>query len=140
MLPISELRGAIPYAALKGLTPAEAYIVSVAGNFVPVPLILFVLHRVEGIIKRLPLIGKAYGYALGLADRRRKAVEKYGYPGLTLFVAVPLPVTGAWTGSLIAFLLGLDGKKAMLFILLGIMVAGILVVSATYGIKFIIFS
>ncbi|NOY10852.1 MAG: small multi-drug export protein [Archaeoglobi archaeon] len=140
MLPISELRGAIPYAAIKGLPPAEAYVVSVIGNFLPVPFILFVLHRVEGLIRRIPLIGRLYEYALSLAERRRGAVERYGYPGLTLFVAIPLPVTGAWTGSLIAFLLGLNGRKAMLFILLGIMVAGVIVLSTAYGIKFIIFS
>ncbi len=140
MLPVSELRGAIPYAAIKGLPPAEAYVISVIGNFLPVPFILFALHRVAGIIRKIPLAGKVYEYALGLASRRKRAVEKYGYPGLALFVAIPLPVTGAWTGSLIAFLLGLDGRKAMLFILLGIMIAGTIVLSTAYGIKFIIFS
>lgn len=140
MLPISELRGAIPYAAIRGLTPLEAYIISVTGNFIPVPFIVFFLRRIEDFIRKIPVAGRIYQYALRLADRRRATVEKYGYPGLMLFVAVPLPVTGAWTGSLIAFLLGLDGRKAMLFILLGIMIAGVIVVSATYGIKFIIFS
>ncbi|WP_346297703.1 small multi-drug export protein [Geoglobus acetivorans] len=134
MLPVSELRGAIPYAIVKGFSPGEAYIVSVVGNFIPVPLIIFLLGRLDGFFRKLPVLGRIYMFALGLADKRREKVEKYGYLGLTLFVAIPLPVTGAWTGSLIAFLLGMNRVKATLFILAGILIAGIIVLSASTGV------
>jgi len=139
MLPVSELRGAIPLAFALGLDPLKAFITATAGNFIPVPAILFTLEKLEGLIKRMPLIGKIYKHALNLAYARREKVEKYGYVGLTFFVAIPFPVTGAWTGSLIAFILGLNKLKSLLFILLGIVMAGIAVTLATYGIKIIIF-
>ena len=69
-----------------------------------------------------------------LTGMKREIVEKYGYLGLTLFVAVPLPVTGAWTGSLMAFLMHLDRKKSMIFIFIGILIAGSIVLTVTYGI------
>ncbi len=139
MLPISELRGAIPLAFALGFDPLSAFITATIGNFIPVPAILFTLGKLERLIERSPVIGKIYRHALNLAYARRERVERYGYFGLTFFVAIPFPVTGAWTGSLIAFILGLDRLKSLLFILLGIIVAGITVTLATYGIKIIIF-
>ncbi len=140
MLPVSELRGSIPYAMLLGLSPAEAYAISVTGNFIPVPIILYILKRFDPLFRKLPYMGDIYVRIIGIGEKRKRIVEKYGYPGLTVFVAIPLPVTGAWTGTLISFLLGLDTKKASLFILAGILIAGLIVTSATYGIKLVFFS
>lgn len=134
MLPVSELRGAIPYALIRGYSPFSAYFISVVGNFIPVPVILYLLSRLENLFLRIPVVGGIYRFAVGLAEKRKAVVEKYGYIGLTAFVAIPLPVTGAWTGSLIAFLLRLERKKSMLFILLGILIAGGIVLSASLGI------
>ena len=134
MFPFSELRGAIPYAALMDVNPLEAYILSVLGNFLPIPLILFILHKAEPLIERIPIVGDVYKFFVKRAEKKKEIVERYGYFGLTLFVAVPLPVTGAWTGSLIAFLMGLDKRKSMAFIFVGILIAGLIVLSASYGI------
>jgi len=139
MLPVSELRGSIPYAMLLGLSPAEAYAISVIGNFIPVPVVLFILKKFDPFFRRIPYLGSIYVRILGIGEKRKRIVEKYGYPGLTVFVAIPLPVTGAWTGTLISFLLGLNTKKASLFILAGILIAGLIVTSATYGIKLAFF-
>ncbi len=139
MLPISELRGAIPYAMILGFSPLEAYLISAAGNFLPVPFLLYILRKFDPFFRRIPHFGKIYERIIGIGYRRKKIVEKYGYPGLTVFVAIPLPVTGAWTGVLISFILGLEPKKASAFILAGILIAGIIVTSATYGIKLAIF-
>ncbi len=134
MFPFSELRGAIPYAALMNINPLEAYLLAVVGNFLPIPLLLFLLHKAETLIKRIPLLGDAYAFFVRRVEKKREIVEKYGYLGLTLFVAVPLPVTGAWTGSLMAFLMHLDRKKSMIFIFIGILIAGSIVLTVTYGI------
>lgn len=134
MFPLSELRGAIPYAALMNVNPLEAYLLAVIGNFLPIPLLLLILHKAETLIRRIPILGDAYSFFVRRVEKKRKIVEKYGYLGLTLFVAVPLPITGAWTGSLIAFLMHLDRKKSMVFIFMGILIAGLIVLTVTYGI------
>ena len=139
MLPVSELRGSIPYAMIVGYNPLEAYLISVAGNFFPVPILLYTLKQFDPLFRKIPYLGKIYEKIIAIGDRRKGIVEKYGYPGLIIFVAIPLPVTGAWTGSIVSFILGLNPKKASLFILAGILIAGIIVTSATYGIKLAIF-
>ncbi len=139
MLPVSELRGSIPYAMVMGFNPVEAYLLSVAGNFFPVPILLFILSKFDPFFRRIPYFGRIYEIIIGIGEKRKSIVERYGYPGLTIFVAIPLPVTGAWTGCLVSFILGLDPKKASFFILAGILIAGIIVTSATYGIKLAIF-
>lgn len=133
MFPLSELRGAIPYAALMNINPIEAYLLAVVGNFLPIPLILFLLHRAERIILKIPLLRDLYLLFIRRVEKKREIVEKYGYFGLTLFVAIPLPVTGAWTGSLLALLMQLDKKKSLMFILFGILIAGLIVLTLTYG-------
>jgi len=125
--PISELRGGIPLALYLGFDPAEAYILGVLGNILPVPLLFFVLSRVEKLISLLPFLGRVYEKSVEVALKRKSVVEKYGYLGLTLFVAIPLPVTGAWTGTLIAFLLRMNPVKSTIFIFSGILIAGALV-------------
>ncbi|MDI9609813.1 MAG: small multi-drug export protein [Archaeoglobales archaeon] len=132
-MPILELRAGIPLAIYLGFNPAEAYLISVLGNFLPVPFILFALEELLGILKRFELIWTLYQKIRQRVEKNRNLVEKYGYLGLTFFVSVPLPVTGAWTACLLAFLLNLSKIKASISILAGICIAGVIVISPIIG-------
>ncbi|MEM0022543.1 MAG: small multi-drug export protein, partial [Archaeoglobaceae archaeon] len=92
------------------------------------------LNKLLEIAKRFRTLWAIYEFIHIRVERRREIVEKYGYLGLTLFVAIPLPMTGAWTASLLAFLLGLNNLKASIAILLGILIAGIIVLIPTVGV------
>ena len=131
-LPIVELRGAIPVGInLFGMRDRWllVYVLAVAGNMVPIPLILLLLGPLSRWLMRYRL-GRAFFEWLFARTRRRSAsIEKYETVGLTLFVAVPLPVTGGWTGAMAAFLMGMRFHHAMWSILLGVMIAGIIVLT-----------
>lgn len=131
--PISELRGGILLAIYLGFSPLEAYLLSVIGNFLPVPIILLALNRLLKILSRFGSIWELYKKIELRVERKKDLVNKYGYLGLALFVAVPLPVTGAWTACLLAFLLNLDRLKSSLSILIGICIAGLIVLSPIIG-------
>lgn len=128
LLPIAELRGGIPYAIANGMNPFIAYFYCVVLNACIGPLLYFflsTLHKVfykwewyKALFDRLVIRAR-----LKLHDK----VERYGYLGIALFVAVPLPVTGAYTGTLGAWVIGLDRKKTYLAVLLGVAIAGIVV-------------
>lgn len=129
MLPIIELRAALPMAINFFHIPwPRAFIISLAGNLLPVPLILLLLGPAVRLLSRVPFMKTFFGW---LFERTRKkgntVIEKYEEIGLLLFVAIPLPGTGAWTGALIAFLFGLDFGKSMLVIAIGVLIAGIIV-------------
>jgi len=128
MAPVSELRGGIPYAILKGINPAYAYLFCVAANIAIVPVIFFFLEKLHHHFYRIKIYKKLFDKFIERTRKKlHKKVEKYGYFGLTLFVAVPLPITGAWTGTLGAWLFGMNKLKSMLAILLGVLIAGIIV-------------
>ncbi|MDY6917435.1 MAG: small multi-drug export protein [Chloroflexota bacterium] len=128
MLPIVELRGALPVAINAFHIPwYYALPIAVVGNILPVPFLLLFLGSVRRLAARLGVVGRAVEWVLSLARRRGQLVERYGRVGLMLFVSVPLPVTGAWTGALVAFLLGLRFRDAFLSICLGVLVAGVIV-------------
>lgn len=128
-IPIAELRGAIPVAILTyGMAPASAYFLAVLGNMLPViPLLLF-LDPVSTYLRRFKPFDMFFSW---LFDRTRRnhteSFEKYGTMALTLFVAVPLPVTGAWTGCAAAFVFGIKFRHAFPAILVGVMIAGLIV-------------
>jgi len=125
-LPIVELRGAVPVGHLFGMNPWVVYVVAVLGNMIPVPLILLGLGPLSKFCMRFK-IGKVFFEWLFARTRRKTAnIEKYETLGLTVFVAIPLPVTGAWTGAMAAFLLGMTFKHAMISILMGVMIAGVI--------------
>ncbi len=132
-LPISELRGGIPLALYLGFNPIEAYTISVIGNILPVPFLLMFLGLIEKIALKTPL-SSLYLKIVRRTERRRDVIDRYSYLGLTLFVAIPLPVTGAWTGCLLAFLLGLDKLKSFFYITLGVTIAGIIVLTTSLGV------
>jgi uncharacterized membrane protein len=138
MTPIFELRGAIPVAVgVYKMSAAEAYFWSVIGNIVPTIIIIFLLDRVSSWLSLHYKIWK--NFFDWLFERTRKKaqdkIERYGAWGLFVLVAVPLPVTGGWTGALAAFLFGVEKKKAIPVIILGIMTAGIIVTLLTLGVK-----
>ena len=135
MLPVSELRGAIPYGLLTEpkISITKTYIIAVLGNFVPViPIILF-LEPVSKVLRRVPILDRLLTWFFARTRRRGTLVEKYEAIGLTLFVAIPLPVTGAWTGAIMAFLFGIRFRWAVACISLGIMIAGVVVTLASLG-------
>ncbi len=130
MLPIIELRGAIPVGINHfNLSPILVFLLSVTGNMVPIFFILLFFKWVTKIAERIPLLKKFLSWLIERTKKRSQVIEKYEEIGLIFFVAIPLPVTGAWTGSLAAYLLGLDFWKSILCILLGVLFAGLIVTS-----------
>jgi len=133
MMPVSELRGAIPLAVGKyGMNPWVAVPLIVLLNFVPVPFLLIFLQPVERWLRGWRfwsnLLDKIFEHT---RKRTTESIERWETLALILFVAVPLPVTGAWTGSLAAYLFGLEIKKSMLCIFAGICIAALIVTAAT---------
>ena len=131
MLPISELRGAIPLAKALGISPAIAFFIATIANIAIVPIVFFFLNTVHKPLAKIGLYRKLFDFFV--ARTRTKAhsyVEKYGYFGLAVFVAVPLPFTGAYTGTLAAWLFGMRQKKAAIAIALGVVIAGIIITIA----------
>ena len=128
LIPISELRGAIPFAVIKGMGLLPAAILSTLVNAV-VPLIAFIfLSTIHKLLYKWRLYHDFFDRFVEKARLKVHAqVEKYGYLGLLVFVAIPLPMTGAWTGALGAWVLGMDKRKATLAIAGGVLVAGIVV-------------
>ncbi|MBN1540555.1 small multi-drug export protein [candidate division KSB1 bacterium] len=139
LIPIAELRGAIPWALASppvggGLTWQTAYLWAVVGNLMPViPLLLF-FERTYIWLNRYPIFERFFTWLFARTRKRGKVVEKYKALGLILFVGIPLPVTGAWTGTLAAFLFGIKFKQAFPCIVLGVMLAGAIVTLASLGV------
>ncbi len=132
VLPISELRGAIPLAiGTYHFSWYYAYLFGVIGNLLPVPFILLFFNAVIPFFNRISFLNKVMQWYFSWTKRRSKAIERYGWLGLAIFVAIPLPVTGAWTGSILAALLGMRFKYAFSSIALGVLIAGVVVTCAT---------
>lgn len=132
-LPVSELRGAIPLAiGVYGLTPAEAFILAVIGNMLPViPLLLF-LEPVSNGLRSFMIMDSFFDWLFNRTrENHSEKFEKFGVLALTLFVAIPLPVTGAWTGCAAAFIFGIRFWWALPAIFLGVLIAGVVVTALT---------
>jgi uncharacterized membrane protein len=130
--PISELRGAIPIAVgVYDFPWYYAFIFGIIGNLIPVPFILLFLDYIIPVLCKIPLLDRLVQWFLARTRRRGKIVERFERIGLALFVAIPLPITGAWTGSILAVLLGLKFRQSFLSIACGVIIAGIIVTSAT---------
>jgi uncharacterized membrane protein len=139
--PVSELRGAIPLAiGVYGYSPLDAYLLAVTGNLIPViPLLLF-LGPVSDWLRRYRTWDRFFNWLFSRTQRKYiQEHEGFGLTALALFVAVPLPMTGAWTGCLIAFLLGFGFWRAFLAIMMGVLVAGAVVTATVMGVKLFIF-
>lgn len=135
MAPISELRGAIPYAITVGHMPwQEAYVLCVIANFIPAILIVNYIGPVSKYLRRFRGFDRFFDWLFARTRRKGKMIERFELIGLVLFVAIPLPVTGAWTGSVAAWLFGVRKRVALPAVFLGIMIAGAIVTLASLGV------
>jgi uncharacterized membrane protein len=133
LLPILELRGGLIAASLLGLNWKIAFVICILGNLLPVPLILLFVKKIFSCLKNTRFV-KLIRKLEDMAAKKSEKVLKYKKFGLFLFVAIPLPGTGAWTGALIASLIDMKIKDAFLWIALGVICAGLIVMGLSYGI------
>lgn len=138
MLPLVELRGAIPYSQVVGLPLVQSYIICILGNMLPVPLIFFFARKILEWGCDKPVIGRFFSFCL---EKGHKGGEKLkekagrGLPiALLLFVGIPLPGTGAWTGTLAASILDMDFKSSVLACMGGVLLAGLIMAAASTGV------
>jgi len=124
-LPVIELRGAVPLGLALGLHPAWVYLLAVVGNMLPIPFVYHLLVPVRRHLSASPGMRRFVDRHLNQVLRRSTTVAKYGFWGLVVFVGVPLPGTGAWTGAIAASLLGMRFRPAMVALTTGTMLAGI---------------
>ena len=133
MVPVVELRGAIPLGVAQGLPPLLVYLLAVLGNMVPVPFIILLVRRVFDWLRR----GSFWGPKIVALERRAhlkgRVVRKYRLPGLIILVAIPLPGTGAWTGAQVAALFDIRLRSAVPAILLGVVIAGGIMLAVSLG-------
>lgn len=133
-IPVVELRGAIPAGAAAGLSPWAACAAAVIGNLLPVPFIVLSVRQIFDRLRKHPFFAPKIDALERRAHLKGRLVWKYRLLGLTLFVAVPLPGTGAWTGALVAAFLHIRLRHALPAIALGVLVAGVLVTLMTIGV------
>lgn len=139
LLPIIELRGAIPVAFALGLPLVPSFLVSVIGNLLPIPFILWLITPFCNWLKKTRLFKWFPEFLEKKVNKNKDKVTKYAKWGLLLFVAIPLPGTGAWTGALIASFLDFKFKDALLAIIGGVLVAGVIMSLVSYGVLGLIF-
>ena len=133
MVPVIELRGAIPIGVGRGLPFWVAVLVSIIGNLIPVPFIIIFIKKIFAFMReKMPRLNGLVTRLENKANSKSETVQKYAFWGLFIFVAVPPPGTGAWTGALIAAMLEMPLKKAFPSILLGVLSAGAIVTFVTY--------
>jgi uncharacterized membrane protein len=137
MVPLIELRGAIPYAVLFNIPTIPSFIICVVGNMLPVPFIFWFARRVLMWGKDKRFIGKFFTWCINKGEKGgQKLMEKTGggvYIALLLFVGIPLPGTGAWTGTLAASFLDLEWKKSALAVMGGVLLAGLIMCLGSLG-------
>lgn len=136
MCPILELRGGLIAASLLNMDPWVSYLICMIGNILPIPFILWFINRILNCMRNSKR-KKINGIAKWLdkkVDKHKGQIEKFGYFGLILFVGIPLPGTGAWTGCLIASVLEMDKKKSFLCALIGVFVASLIMMLLSFGI------
>ena len=139
MLPVGELRAGLPYGIAQGLEYPLALMAALLGNMIPVPFIIVYIKRVFAWMRRhMPRMNALVTRMENRANLKGETVEKYGHWGLLLFVAIPLPGTGAWTGALIAALLNIRTSKAVPVILIGVCIAAAIMTLITYGVIHIV--
>lgn len=143
MVPIVELRGAIPIAVGMGLPKLPSFIIAIIGNMVPVPFIYLFARKILIWGKSKRIIGKFCDFCLKKGENGGRKLEKKAgkglYFALFLFVGIPLPGTGAWTGTLAASILNMDFKKSIIAVTLGVLLAGLIMMAASFGVFELIF-
>lgn len=133
MMPILELRGGLIAATLLGLEGIPSFIICLIGNIIPIPFILWLITPIFNWLKKTKMFSGMVDKLERKAMSKKEQIEKLQYWGLMLFVGIPLPGTGAWTGCLIAALLNMNKKKAFVAALLGVIMAGIIMMVLSYG-------
>lgn len=135
MLPILELRGGLIAASLLKLSPVESYVIAIVGNAIPIPFLLLLINKILSAMEKskFKLFNKMHSFLHKKIMKNKDSIEKYGFWGLVIFVGIPLPGTGAWTGAIIAAFLDMDRKKAFLGILLGMLMASIIMMIISFG-------
>ena len=134
LMPILELRGGLIAAALLEMNMWRSFIICFIGNIIPIPFILWFITPIFDKLKKTKLFSKMVNKLENKAMKKKEKIEKLEYIGLLLFVGIPLPGTGAWTGSLIASLLNMDKKKSLVYAILGVVLAGIIMMVLSFGI------
>lgn len=133
MVPVIELRGALPAGVAMGLSPLLSTTISIIGNLIPVPFILLLMPIILKWMKKQKFTKKFAKWLEDKVAKHRDKIDKYGWLGLVILVAIPLPGTGAWTGSLVASCLEIKKKPAFFAIAAGVIIAGIIVLAIAYG-------
>lgn len=134
MVPVVELRGGIPFGVALGLDIWKAFIAAVIGNIIPLPFIVVYIRRIFQWMRRnIPKLNKVVDKLEQKAHLKGRTVTKYKYLGLMIFVAIPFPGTGGWTGALIAAFLDMPLRRAIPALALGVLIAAFLVTGITYG-------
>ena len=134
LMPVLELRGGLLAATLLDVEFIRAAIICILGNVLPIPFVLLFLKYVLDILSKWKVTKKIVNWLEKKVHDKREQIDKYGYLGLIFFVGIPLPGTGAWTGALLAVMLGLNRKKSFVCILLGVLMAAIIMSILSYGI------
>lgn len=139
MVPLIELRLGLPYGLASGLNYPVALMAAVLGNMLPVPFIVFFIEAIfKWMRTKIPKLDGLVTKMEKKADNKKETVEKYGYIGLILLVAIPLPGTGAWTGSLVAALMRLEKKKSIPCVFIGILIAALIITIVYFGFDYLI--
>jgi len=126
-LPVSELRGAIPLGLAMGFSPLKTYLLAFSGNILPVVPLLFFLQPIADKLRHIKIFEKFFNWLFERTRRKAGLIEKFEAIGLILFVAIPLPITGAWTGCVAATLFKIRFRYAFAAIALGVVIAGLVV-------------
>lgn len=134
IMPILELRGGLIAASILKIPFLRALIICLIGNILPTPFILLFLNYIFELLSKWKVTKKLVDWLKERTLKRRDVLDKYGYLGILLFVGIPLPGTGMWTGSMLVVLLGMDKKKAIPYIVLGVLLASIIMSIVSYGI------
>lgn len=133
LMPVLELRGGLLAASLLGLDPISSYIISIIGNIIPVPFVLWFMGSILKWMKTRKKLKKIAEWLDKKVEKNRNKIEKFGFWGLVLFVGIPLPGTGAWTGCLVASVLEMDKKKSFFATMIGIVMASIIMMIISFG-------
>ena len=133
-IPVLELRGAIPLGVAAGLSPAVACVTAIAGNLLPVPFIMLLVRHVFDWLRHTRLLGAKIEWLERHAHIKGRVVQKYRLLGLVILVGIPLPGTGAWTGTLAASFLNMGFKSTVASVSLGVLLAGIIMGTASLAV------
>lgn len=133
LMPILELRGGLIAASLLGVNPVTSFIICFIGNVLPIPFILWFITPIFNWLKKTKYLKGVVEKLEAKANKKKDQIEKSEFLGLLLFVGIPLPGTGAWTGTLIASMLNMNKKKALIASILGVVLAGIIMMIFSFG-------